>query len=51
MNASAKCKFAELKFEQLLSVKYLIQTCFSRKSESYSAKEKLGDLAIKIKYK
>lgn len=51
MSASAKCQFAELKYEQLLSEKYFVKTCFSKKEESYSAKEKLADLLIKIKYK
>lgn len=51
MSAGAKCQFAELKYEQLLHEKYFVKTCFSRKSESQSAKEKLEDLLIKIKYK
>ena len=51
MNASVnmKCKYAELKYEQLLSDKYFIETCFSKKYESYSAKDKLIDYIEKIK--
>lgn len=50
MNVSAedKCKFANLKYEQLLSDKYFIETCFSKKFESYSSKQKLFDLFMKI---
>lgn len=44
-----KCKFAELKFEQLLASKYFVETCFSKKHESYSSKQKLYDLLLKIK--
>jgi len=51
MTASAKCEFAQLKYEQLLHDKYFVKTCFSKKDESYSAKQKLADLLIKIKYK
>lgn len=51
MSANAKCQFAELKYEQLLSEKYFVKTCFSKKDESLPAKEKLADLLIKIKYK
>lgn len=51
MNVSAedKCTFAELKYEQLLSEKYFIETCFSKKFESYTSKQKLIDLFTKIK--
>jgi len=44
MSANVKCKFASLKYEQLLTDKYFIETCFSKKYESYTAKEKLKDL-------
>ncbi len=44
-----KCTFANLKYEKLLSEKYFIETCFSRKDSSYSSKNKLKDLALKIK--
>lgn len=50
MSASAKCKFAKLKYEQLLHDKYLVKTCFSRQVESISAKEKLTDLLLEIKF-
>ena len=50
MSANAKCEFAQLKYEQLLYDKYFVKTCFSKKDESYSAKQKLADLLIKIKY-
>lgn len=52
MNANAsdlKCKFAELKYEQLLTDKYFVETCFSKKYETYPAKDKLIDLQFKIK--
>jgi len=51
MSASAniKCNFAKLKYEQLLSEKYFVETCFSKKHESYDSKQKLIDLIFKIK--
>ena len=49
VNADYKCKFANLKYEQLLSDKYFVNTCFSRKDESYTSKQKLIDLLVKIK--
>lgn len=49
MNVSVKCEFANLKWEQLLSNKYFVETCFSKKYESYTAKQKLIDLFMKIK--
>jgi hypothetical protein len=49
MNVNAKIEFAKLKYEQLLSEKYFVNTCFSKKEESFSSKEKLFDLLIKIK--
>lgn len=50
MNANVKCKFASLKYEQLLSDKYFIETCFSKKYESYTAKEKLRDMWMQIRF-
>lgn len=52
MSASAndKCTFANLKYEQLLSDKYFVETCFSKKYESYSSKQKLKDLWMKIMF-
>jgi hypothetical protein len=44
-----RCRFANLKYEQLLTEKYFIETCFSKKHKSYSPKDKLKDLALKIK--
>ena len=51
MNVSAKLKsqFATLKYEQLLAEKYFIESCFSKKDESYESKQKLIDLLFKIK--
>lgn len=48
MSASVKCKFADLKYEQLLTEKYFVETCFSKKYESYSSKQKLRDLYMRI---
>lgn len=50
MNASVnlKCDFANLKYEQLLTDKYFVGTCFSKKYESYSSKQKLIDLIFRI---
>ena len=50
MSASAKCDFANLKYEQLLSAKYFVETCFSKKYESYTAKQKLKDLWMQIMF-
>jgi len=50
MSASVKCQFAKLKYEQLLWDKYFITTCFSRKQESLSSKEKLINLLTDIKF-
>lgn len=44
-----KCEFASLKYEQLLHDKYFVETCFSKKFHSYTAKNKLIDLIYKIK--
>lgn len=48
MSASVKCDFANLKYEQLLAEKYFIETCFSKKFESYTAKQKLKDMWMEI---
>ncbi len=51
MNVAAnqlKCTAAELKYEQLLSDKYFVETCFSKKHESYTSKNKLTDLYFRI---
>lgn len=49
MNVSAnKCKFAELKYEQLLSEKYFVETCFSKKFSSYNSKQQLADILFEI---
>lgn len=50
MNANVKCQFASLKYEQLLSDKYFIETCFSKKYESYTAKQKLKDLWMTARF-
>ena len=50
MSANAKCRFADLKYEQLLADKYLVETCFSKKYESYSSRQKLKDLWMEIKF-
>lgn len=50
MNVSVKCEFANLKYEQLLSAKYFVETCFSKKFESYTAEQKLKDLFVQIKF-
>lgn len=47
--AELKCKFAQLKYEQLLSEKYFIETCFSKKFSSYSVKENFIDVLFEIK--
>lgn len=44
-----KCDFANLKYEQLLSDKYFVETCFSKKFSSYSSKQKLIDMGMKLK--
>lgn len=44
-----KQQFADLKYEQLLSKKYFVETCFSKKYESYSAHQRLIDLQFKLK--
>lgn len=50
VSANDKCTFANLKYEQLLSEKYFVETCFSKKFESYSSKQKLKDLWMKITF-
>lgn len=47
--SNIKSEFAKLKYEQLLSDKYFVETCFSKKFDSYSPKQKLIDLYFKIK--
>ncbi len=49
VSANMKCVFSQLKYEQLLSDKYFVETCFSKKFDSYSAKNKLVDYIFKIK--
>lgn len=49
VNVNLKSNFANLKYEQLLSEKYFVETCFSKKHESYSSKQKLIDTLFKIK--
>lgn len=44
-----KCRFSNLKYEQLMAEKYFVETCFSRIDESYSARQKLTDIYFKIK--
>lgn len=44
-----KSKFAILKYQQLLSDKYFVETCFSKKFDSYSSKQQLIDLLFKTK--
>ncbi len=51
MSASVKCNFADLKYEQLLSDKYFVETCFSKKYSSYTSKQKLIDMLFKMKCK
>jgi hypothetical protein len=49
MTVDVKCKFANLKYEQLLAEKYFVETCFSKKYESYTNKQKLKDWFMQIK--
>lgn len=48
-NANIKSEFAKLKYEQLLSEKYFVETCFSKKFDSLPPKQILIDLLFKIK--
>lgn len=51
MNVNAsnlRCKFAKMKYDQLLTEKYFVETCFSKKSESYTEKQKLVDILFKL---
>lgn len=48
--SNLKEQFADLKYEQLLTDKYFVETCFSKKFESYTSKERLKDLATKINH-
>jgi len=43
-----KIQFADLKYEQLLAEKYFIETCFSKKFESLTSKQKLKNLYYQI---
>lgn len=47
-NANTKCQFAMLKYEQLLGEKYFVETCFSKKYDSYPLEQKLKDMFMKI---
>lgn len=47
--ADLKCNFADLKYEQLLSDKYFIETCFSKSYSSYPAKQRLIDMLFEIR--
>lgn len=49
VDVNLKSQFAKLKYEQLLSDKYFIETCFSKKYDSYPPKQRLADLLLKIK--
>lgn len=49
MNVDAKERFAMMKYEQLLSDKYFIETRFSKKFESKSSMETLRDIRMDIK--
>ena len=50
MSANAKFKFADLKYEQLLTEKYFVETCFSKKFESYPPSQKVKDLYMAIRF-
>lgn len=47
---SVNAKFANLKYEQLLGEKYFVETCFSKKDESGSNKQKLADMFVTIRF-
>lgn len=49
MNVDVKCQFADLKYEQLLNKKYFIETCFSKKYDSYNLRQKLIDILFFMK--
>ena len=49
MSVSVKCNFADLKYEQLLSDKYFVETCFSKKYSSYTSKQKLINMFMLLK--
>lgn len=49
VSANFKCDFANLKYEKLLADKYFVETCFSKKYESYSSLERLKDLWLRIR--
>lgn len=46
--SNLKSKFANLKFEQLLSDKYFVETCFSKKFDSVPKVQELRDILFKI---
>ena len=49
--ANDKIRFANLKWEQLLAEKYFVDSCFTKKNDSYSSHQELTDLMFKIKCK
>lgn len=49
VNANLKAEFADLKYEQLLADKYFVETCFSKKYDSYNSRQKLADIYFKLK--
>lgn len=51
MNVNVKSEFAFLKWQQMLSEKYFVETCFSKKHDSYNSSQKLKDLWLKINCK
>lgn len=46
--ANLKCDFSKLKYEQLLSDKYFVETCFSKKYSSYIPKQQVSDMLMEI---
>jgi len=48
-NVDVKANFADLKYEQMLSEKYFIETCFSKKYDSYPPKQMVRDMFVEIK--
>lgn len=49
-NVNIKCQFASLKYEKLLSEKYFVETCFSKKYDSYPPEQKVKDMFMTIKF-
>lgn len=43
-----KVQYAQLLYERMLGDKYLIQTCFTKKYTSYSSKEAVANLRLKL---